>query len=198
MGHAAAPPGADLRGWLDHLRRTGRLLQARPGVDLRFGVAGVADRLDGRAAVLFPRPGGHRVPVVAGLLTRRAWMAEAMGVSPDGLIERFQHACDHPVPWTRIDEASCQETVHHDVDLRELLPIPTHNEYDHGAYITAGLLIARDPATGAQNVSIHRLQVSGPDRLGHCCCHGTRTRSSPNARPPARTSASRSRSGSTR
>ena len=44
--------------------------------------------------------------------------------------------------------------------------MPTHNELDHGPYITAGLLIARNPRTGIQNVSIHRLQLTGPNRLG--------------------------------
>ena len=56
--------------------------------------------------------------------------------------------------------------MHREVDLDKLLPIPTHNEHDNGAYITAGLLIARNPKTGIQNVSIHRLQVTGPNRLG--------------------------------
>ena len=56
--------------------------------------------------------------------------------------------------------------MHREVDLGKLLPLPTHNEHDNGAYITAGLLIARNPATGVQNVSIHRLQLSGPNRLG--------------------------------
>jgi 2,5-furandicarboxylate decarboxylase 1 len=44
--------------------------------------------------------------------------------------------------------------------------LPTHNEHDSGPYITAGLMITRNPRTGAQNVTIHRCQVSGPDRLG--------------------------------
>jgi 2,5-furandicarboxylate decarboxylase 1 len=56
--------------------------------------------------------------------------------------------------------------VHHQVDLLRQLPIPTHNEHDSGAYITAGLLITRNPRTGIQNVSIHRLQVSSANRLG--------------------------------
>jgi 2,5-furandicarboxylate decarboxylase 1 len=56
--------------------------------------------------------------------------------------------------------------VHREVDLTKLLPIPTHNEHDSGAYITAGLMITRNPRTGKQNVSIHRCQVNGPNRLG--------------------------------
>lgn len=160
------PVGATLRGWLDHLQGSGRLAVARPGVDLTFGVAGIANRLDGRAATLFPGPGGHPVPVVSGLLSDRAWMAEASGVPQERLLEHYQHACRNPVPSAPVDDAPCQQVVHTEVDLGSTLPIPTHNEHDHGAYITAGLLIARRPDTGVQNVSIHRLQLSGPDRLG--------------------------------
>jgi 2,5-furandicarboxylate decarboxylase 1 len=160
------PVGANLRGWLDHLRSRDRLVVARPGVDLKFGVAGIANRMDGRSATLFPRPGGHHVPIVSGLISNRAWMAEAMGVPQDRLIERYRSACLDPVRSVEVDDPACQQVVRKDVDLTAMLPIPTHNEHDHGAYITAGLLIARRPDTGAQNVSIHRLQVSGPDRLG--------------------------------
>lgn len=160
------PVGATLRGWLDHLRSGGRLALARPGTDLRFGVAGIANRLDGQRATLFPTPGGHPVPIVSGLLSNRAWMAEAMGVAQDGVVERYLNACREPVPSTQVDAPPCQQVIRRDVDLASVLPIPTHNEHDHGAYITAGLLITRRPGTGVQNVSIHRFQVSGPDRLG--------------------------------
>lgn len=160
------PVGASLRGWLDHLQASGRLTLTKPDIDLRFGVAGVANRLDGVSASVFPTPGGHAVPVVSGLLSQRSWMAEAVGVEQSRLIERFERACLNPVPSTETSDAPCQEVVDHAVNLEKQLPIPTHNEHDHGAYITAGLLIARRPDTGVQNVSIHRLQVSGPDRLG--------------------------------
>lgn len=160
------PPGVDLRGWLDMLAETDRLALVDECTDLRFGIAGVANRLDGRRATVFPKPSGHAVPVVSGLLSQRAWMAEAAGVAERELVARFQQACQEPLPPQPVTGASCQEVVHRDVDLTSLLPIPTHNEHDHGAYITAGLLITRDRETGKQNVSIHRLQVSGPDRLG--------------------------------
>lgn len=160
------PPGADLRGWLDKLAATGRLALTRKGIDLRFGVAGVANRLDGHQATVFPRPGGHAMAVVSGLLSQRAWMAEAAGVAESELVARFQQACRDPVPSRPVDDAPCRQVVHRDVDLASLLPVPTHNEHDHGPYITAGLLITRDHYSGRQNVSIHRLQLTGPDRLG--------------------------------
>ncbi len=134
---------------------------------MRRTTESIDNRLDGTSASLFPKPDGHPVPVVSGLLSQRAWMAEALGVGEGELVERFQDACRNPIPTVESTaDASCQEVMHHEVDLAELLPIPTHNEHDHGAYITAGLLIARRRDTGVQNVSIHRLQISGPNRLG--------------------------------
>jgi 2,5-furandicarboxylate decarboxylase 1 len=122
--------------------------------------------LDGRRATLFPKPSGHPIPVVSGLISDRGWMAEAMAVEPGELLSRFQEAALAPLPWRETKTAPVQEVVHRDVDLARLLPLPTHNEHDSGPYITAGLMIVRNPRTGKQNVSIHRCQLSGPNRLG--------------------------------
>jgi 2,5-furandicarboxylate decarboxylase 1 len=164
---AQAPaPFTTLRDWLDHLAATGRLAVARPEVALRFELAAIAKRLDGTKATFFPRPGSHDMPVVSGLVSDRGWIAEAMGVTPGRMLERFQHAASHPLPWREVVQPPVQEVVHRKVDLPRLLPLPTHNELDSGPYITAGLVITRNPATGAQNVAIHRCQLNGPDRLG--------------------------------
>jgi 2,5-furandicarboxylate decarboxylase 1 len=162
----APQPVQSLREWLDHLAARDRLAVMREGIGLRFELAAIAKRLDGERATLFPKPDGHAIPVVSGLVSNRGWMAEAMGVEPQDVLTRFQDATLHPMPWRQTASAPVQEVVHLDVDLFKLLPLPTHNEHDSGAYITAGLLIARNPRTGSQNVSIHRCQVSGPNRLG--------------------------------
>ncbi len=161
-----------LRGWLRHLATTGRLAQIRPGIALTHELAAIAKRLDGERAALFPQPGGHSMPVISGFMSQRAWIAEAMGVPDAELLQRFRTAADHPLPWSEVDRdaAPVQQVVHRfgerDGDIRTLLPIPTHSEHDDGPYITAGLVIARNPATGVQNVSINRIQVHGRDRLG--------------------------------
>jgi 2,5-furandicarboxylate decarboxylase 1 len=159
-------PVTDLRAWLDMLAGSNRLAVARPGVNLRFELAAIAKSLDGQKATLFPRPDGHAIPVISGLTSDRGWMAEAMGVGNDRLLATFQEAALNPLPWREVAAAPAQEVVHREVDLARLLPIPVHNELDSGPYITAGLLIARNPKTGAQNVTIHRLQLSGPNRFG--------------------------------
>ena len=65
------------------------------------------------------------------------------------------------------EEAPVQEqVVQEDIDLLKMFPIPLHQKRDAGPYITAALAIVRDPETGKQNTSIHRLQVTGKNRLG--------------------------------
>jgi 2,5-furandicarboxylate decarboxylase 1 len=162
----APQPVRTLREWLDHLAGSERLAVIRDNVALRFELAAIAKRLDGERATFFPRPGGHAVPVVSGIVSSRAWMAEAMGVEPADVLVRFQEATLNPVAWSEVTDAPAQEVVHRSVDLGALLPLPTHNEHDSGPYITAGLMITRNPRTGVQNVSIHRCQLSAPDRLG--------------------------------
>src|SRR4051794_15593886 len=156
----APEPIRTLRDWLDHLEKHDRLAVIRPRARLQHDVAAIAKRLDGQKATLFPQPDGHAIPVISGLISDRRWMAEAMGVEPHEVLTRFQEAALNPIAWQEVKDAPAQEVVETDVDLSHL-PIPVHNEHDKGAYITAGLLIARNPRTGVQNVSIHRLQVSG-------------------------------------
>lgn len=159
-------PVTSLRDWLDHLSEHGRLAVIRPEVGLRHELAAIANHFDGQKATYFPRPGGHPIPVVSGLLSAHAWVADAMGVPQGEILQRFSHAAANPVPWREVSQAPVQEVVHETVDLQKLLPVPTHNELDSGPYISAGLLIARNPRTGKQNVSIHRCQVNPPAQLG--------------------------------
>ena len=165
-GANRASPIRSLREWLDHLAARDRLAVIKPRVGLRFELAAIAKRLDGRKATLFPRPGGHQIPVVSGLVSDRGWIAEAMGREPGEMLEHFQEAALNPIPWQEVSSAPVHDVVHRKVDLAALLPLPTHNEHDSGPYISAGLAISRNPRSGVQNVSIHRLQLNGPNRLG--------------------------------
>ena len=166
-GDNAPQPVRTLRDWLDHLAARGRLVVLKPNIGLKFELAAYAKRLDGLRATVFPQPGGHPIPVVSGLVSDRGWMAEAMGVEPAEMLNAFQDAASHPTPWQEVKSAPAQEVAHRaPLDLAKILPLPTHNEHDGGPYIAAGIMIVRNPKTGKQNVSIHRCQLTGPNRLG--------------------------------
>ena len=165
--NTAITPFNDLRSWLQHLTNTDRMAVVREGMGLKHELAAVAKRLDGTHAAYFPKPDGHNISVISGFAARRSWIAEAMGVKEDELLTRFRDAADNPLPWQELesDSAPCQQVVHTDIDMQALLPIPTHSEHDSGPYITAGMVIARNPVTGVQNVSINRIQVHAKDRM---------------------------------
>ena len=156
-----------LRGWLKHLAASGRLAVAREGVSLEYELAAIAKKLDGKQAVLFPRPAGYAVPVVSGHVASRHWIAEAMGTTDAGLLACFRDASEHPTPWKEIPaaQAPVRQVSVEQPDLLKLFPIPRHSEHDSAQYITAGVIVARNPKTGAQNVSIQRIQVKDGRRL---------------------------------
>ncbi len=156
-----------LRAWLKHLAATDRLAVAREGVSPEYEIAAIAKKLDGRQAVLFPRPAGHSVSVVSGYVAARAWIAEAMGTGESDLLAAFRDASENPTKCTEVpaSKAPAQQVVIEKPDLLELFPIPRHSEHDSAQYITAGVIVARNPKTGAQNVSIQRIQVKDGRRL---------------------------------
>ena len=46
------------------------------------------------------------------------------------------------------------------------IPVLKHYPNDKGKYITAGVIIAKDPETGVTNASIHRMLVNNDTQLG--------------------------------
>jgi len=158
-----------LRQWLAGLQEMGRLKTVTRAVDPRFELAAVAKKADGLFAVRFDNVTGYRVPVVAGLVADRELLAVALGSSRAEMVRKFGRAVAAPRACTTVPdgEAPVKEVVVRDgIDLRQLLPAPVHHARDGGPYITAAVLIAKHPATGVRNVSIHRLQILGANRLG--------------------------------
>ena len=158
----------ELRTWLSHLQNTDRIAVIKKGCDLQHRLPAIAKILDGEQATYFQIPKGFDMPVISGFMSKRSWIAEAMGVSEEELLPTFRRAAENPIPWNDIGEGSapCHEVQIKNPDLHKLLPIPTHSEHDYGPYITAGLVIARNPSTGKQNVSINRIQLHPTGRLG--------------------------------
>lgn len=158
-------PFQDLRSWLEHQRSTGRLVRHHIADNLHYEVATVLSRENGNRAIEFT----YRDQVLVGnTFGSRTELAESLGLhGAQALHERYRMAIAHPQKPEAVDPqgAPVLSVRQPEVDLNRL-PIPKHHEKDSGPYITAAIAIARDPETGVHNWSIHRLQVSGPNRLG--------------------------------
>lgn len=156
-----------MRDWLEVLKGTGQFKTVSREVSLKYELAGLGKKADGHYALMFNNIAGSQMPVVTCLASTREMFAEAIGVTRDKLVDTVVAAQASPRDCVVIDksQAPVKEVVELAVDLGKL-PIPIHHEKDGGAYITAGVLIAKDPVTGAGNLAIHRLHVLGPNRLG--------------------------------
>ncbi|WP_088189156.1 UbiD family decarboxylase [Desulfosporosinus sp. FKA] len=155
-----------LRSWLHQLRQEGKLKYVNREVDRRYELAAVSKKADGLYCLQFNHVRGSNIPVVTNIAHSRDLIALALGVRKEKLAEHFAWAQGHPGQCQLIPpgQAPVKSKIMQP-DLRSL-PIVIHHEKDGGAFITAGLLIAKDPETGIRNVSIHRLQMFSPKHLG--------------------------------
>jgi UbiD family decarboxylase len=162
-------PFADLREFLDRLEEVGELSRVEVEVDPEYEIGAIcrhAADLDG-PAILFERPRGHTVPVVANLLAAKRRSALALECTLADLVPVWRERVAHPIPPRIVSDGPCKENVlvGDAVDLYKL-PIPLFNELDSAPFVTAGCHISRDPQTGARNVGVYRNQVHGPRLLG--------------------------------
>jgi 2,5-furandicarboxylate decarboxylase 1 len=158
----------DLRSFLRILDAEGLLVSLSRPVDPALEVARLMRELDRRGvAGLFERVRGSELRLVYNLLGTRRALALALGCSTGDVARVFAKALRRRVDPVSIESAPVQEVVRvgDEADLRTL-PLVTHAEKDAGPYVTAGLVVARDPETGARNVSFNRMMLVGPHETG--------------------------------
>ena len=170
----------DLRTFIEHLeeRHPGQLLRVKRPVSPRFEISALVRRLQEEGkfpAILFENVEGSDHPVITNVHASRDRIAYSLGVSDQReMLRIWSERLGKPLPTVPADGAPVKEVVHRgeECDLRRL-PIVTHAEKDSGAFITAGVLIVRNPETGVPNVGIYRHMVKGPRRLGCFINEGT-------------------------
>jgi 2,5-furandicarboxylate decarboxylase 1 len=117
--------------------------------------------------LLFEHIVGHDVPIVANVVASRRALAFALGVGEYQLAAEYARRIKEPIKPVVLADAPFRERVvrGETLDLGAL-PIPTYFPGDAGRYLTAGMLVARDPETGVETEGYHRFQLKGKNRMG--------------------------------
>jgi 2,5-furandicarboxylate decarboxylase 1 len=158
MGHR------DLRSFLDGLDD---LIRVREPLDPKFEIAALLKAAQGRAVLFEQVPGFPGVRIAGNLLASRRLAARALGVAEDKLVDAYVERSTQGVPPVFAREVPAQEIVHRDpLDVGALLPLMTHHEKDAAPFLTCGMVLARDPATGMRGMGIHRMMYKGGKRFG--------------------------------
>jgi len=182
----------DLRDFMSQLEKTGELKRVGVEVDTKLEMTEICDRVlrAGGPAILFEKPRGHTIPVLANLFGTPKRVALGMGEEsvqalrevgkllaylkepepPKGLKDAWDKLpilkqVMNMAPKT-VSSAPCQEVVWEgkDVDLAKL-PIQHCWPGDIAPLITWGLVVTKGPHKNRQNLGIYRQQVLGPNKV---------------------------------
>jgi UbiD family decarboxylase len=155
-----------MRGFLNAIEAAGELHRVTRSVDAKFELGAVLALKDRGPALLFEKVADYTMPVAGNVLVSRDRFARAFGVAPSELDAHCQKALAQPIKPALVENAPVQAIVHDKaIDIGKLLPVPHWFEREAAPYITAGVIIAKDPETGKRNVSIARLRLEGGNRL---------------------------------
>lgn len=103
--------------------------------------------------------------IISGICNTREKIAKSIGTSVDKITENIINATNNPTKINNIKNYDEVYPNNEDANLSKI-PILKHYPKDKGKYITAGIIIAKDPDTGLTNASIHRMLVHSDDELG--------------------------------
>lgn len=157
----------DLRSALERLTSAGSITRVQGEVDPKFELAAVLAQCPGRAAVIFDHVKGYSTPVVGNLVDRNNF-AVCCNIEPtlEASLDYINRGIEHPIPAKIVDDSPCREVViTENIDIMKTMPVTTFFEQEAGPYISAGIIVAKDPETGKRNVSMNRLLVLGPDQM---------------------------------
>jgi len=185
-------PFADLREFIAHLEKHGQLRRVTAPVSRDLEISEITDRVskssgEKNVALLFENVRGFSIPVLINAFGSAERMAAALGIERlDDLGGRVAKLLDLKMPGSFFDKlkklgtlfdvakagpkhvrsAPCQEVVETDHPSLATLPIIQCWPGDAGRYITLPMVFTRDPASGARNVGMYRLQVFDNQTLG--------------------------------
>jgi 2,5-furandicarboxylate decarboxylase 1 len=145
------------RGFLKQLEEKGELQRVRNEVSTEYELAGVIEALYEKPAY-FEKVKESNIPVVAGLVSSKELVAQALNVERGQLLQKLSNAIKEPLPTPDVvEKGECQQNVEKDVDLTKL-PIMKYTEKDRGKYVASAVAIVRDPELG-RNMCFHRLML---------------------------------------
>lgn len=155
-----------LRYTLDKLKKRNRLLECHKEVDPQYELGGVLTYFRNKQPILFHRVRNSLIKVAGGLYGHRDIVYELLKMNKDNRLFKFMEAIANPKPYKIVPNGPVKENIiDGDIDLTKILPIPKFQERDSSSYITAGVLVVKDPETGKFFTSIRRMQVLGGNKI---------------------------------
>ena len=158
----------DLRSYMEMLDVAGLLLHVDREVDPKFELSAVVKAAEKEnKAIIFHNVKGTQFNVVANVVVSRKMFSMLLGTSEAETVPEYVKRAANPIKPNIAASGPVKEVkLIGEAASTKLLPIATHAIGDVGPYITAGMVVARDPETGYSNMSFNRMQLKEEKKLG--------------------------------
>ena len=144
----------DLRSYLSTIKKNGELKTIKKQVSTKYEIAGITAKVDGSYAVLFENIKESDFKLVSNLVGTRRRFALAVRSSEAKIHENVIKSIKNAKKPSIISTGKFMENKSRDLSI---LPIVTHFEKESGPFITSSIAYAKNPETGKQNSSFHRM-----------------------------------------
>jgi 2,5-furandicarboxylate decarboxylase 1 len=154
-------PFQDFRAFLDALRKAGELIEVDRPVSPELEVAKAMRK---SAAVSGPaiifKDNGTAFPLVGGVYNTRSKALIALDATEKNVFDKVLHGMAARVPPAFVTDAPTHENVltGDAIDLSKI-PVAKYSPDDGGPYITAGIIVSKDPETGIPDIGHYRFEV---------------------------------------
>jgi len=156
----------DFRQFLAALRAAGELVDIDRPVDLKIDIGKTLKQTYVHNGPAFSfNNNGTEFPLVAGVYANRKKALIAFEATEATIFEKVIHGFENPIaPQPYVGAAPCQEVVltGGEIDITRF-PIPTYSPKDGGPFITAGIVVSKDPENGIADIGHYRAQILGKD-----------------------------------
>ncbi len=144
----------DLRNYLSLIKKSGDLKIIKSPVSTKYEIAGITAKVDGSFAVLFENIRESNFNLVANLVGTRKRFSQAIGGNEKKIHERVISAIKKSKKPKVVSSGKFMENKSRNISE---MPIVTHFEKESGPFITSSIVYVKNPETGKQNSSFHRL-----------------------------------------
>lgn len=161
-------PYADFREFLSFLKEIGQLKSVARVVDRKLEVARVIKKAceEKGPALLFENVEGFSIPVAGAVYGTVDRVCMGLDTDLKNFAKDYAERADRFVPPKVKANGPIKDKIilGDKVDLR-MLPALHHAEKDAGYYLTATVVIVKDPDLGVRNASVHRALILDENKL---------------------------------
>ena len=145
---------SDLRNYISQIKKSRELKTIKTRVSTKYEIAGVTAKVDGSDAVLFENIKESNFRLVANLVGTRKRFALAVGTTEDNIHKKVISAINNAKHPKIISSGKFMENKSKNILS---MPIVRHFEKESGPFITSSIAYVKNPETGKQNSSFHRM-----------------------------------------